>query len=275
MVVRILQNYTIMKKNKRTLILALILFFLMLSTFYFAGRKTTHRLPRDLKVSQRTAPEVLPHKPEPTPPPPTSPPRISKPPDKMAEAPPPAPEPKPTARVSHREPPKPQVKAEPPKRRDLPKAPTVVVPSEGVSPVKLCGGEPISPCENCRLTHGDFALLLLDILALAPTQLYEEAFNLLGSLQIAPARGWARSNPKQLITPRDMEEIRCSISLAFEKGSIETGPSMVTVALNRFFEELEVSLMAEEDLGIPKGDAYQSAETGYQGGTQGVFSPSL
>jgi len=262
-----------MKKTKRTLILALILFFLMVSTFYFAGRKTTHRLPQDLKVSQRTEPGVLPDKPEPTPQPPTSPPRISKPPDKMAEV--SSPEPKATPQVSRQELPKPQVKAEPPKRRDLPKAPPVVVPSEGVSPVKLCGGEPVSPCENCRLTHGDFALLLLDILALATTDRYEEAFNILGSLHIAPARGWARSNPKQLVTPRDMEEIRCSISLAFEEGSIKTGPSMVAVALNRFFEELEVSLKAEEDSGVPKGDAYQSAETGYQGGTQGVFSPSL
>jgi hypothetical protein len=155
-------------------------------------------------------------------------------------------------------------------KRSLPKA---VTPGTGRMPiVKLCKGEPISECLDCGFSHGDFALLILDILGLAVTRVYEEAFEILGSLYIRPVDGWAKHNPEKLMTPRETEEVRCSISLAHEDGLIQTGPSIVSVGLNGFCREFKVSLKTMEDSGIVKGRPDGRAETGYQGGGRTVFS---
>ncbi len=153
--------------------------------------------------------------------------------------------------------------------------PPAVLPSQHKSMVKFCGGEPISQCENVEFTHCDLALLLLDILALGERQTCEDAFEVLESRTVSPAIGWAKDNPQKRMTPREMEEVRCSISLAYEKGLIEEHASIVTVALNTYCVELEVSLKALKDSGVLKNRSYHEAETGYQGGGNGVLSPSL
>ena len=157
----------------------------------------------------------------------------------------------------------------------VPNLPPAVLPSQHKSMVKFCGGEPISQCENVEFTHCDLALLLLDILALGERQTYEDAFEVLESRAVSPVIGWAKDNPQKRMTSREMEEVRCSISLAYEEGLIEERASIVTVALNRFCVELEVSLKALKDSGVLKDRSYYKAETGYQGGGDGVSSPSF
>lgn len=143
---------------------------------------------------------------------------------------------------------------------------------------KLCGGEPISQCVDVVFTHCDFALLIIDILAPARTEDCKEAFEILESLQIGPIGGWAKANAQKRMTPRQMEEVRCSISFASEHGLSDAGPSIVTAALNRFCEELKVSIGVVEDSGIAKDRAdattttTTTAETGHQGEGEGVAS---
>lgn len=139
--------------------------------------------------------------------------------------------------------------------------------------MKLCGGVPISQCADRDFTYSDFAFLLLDTLDLKRTETWGEAFEILESLHIGPVEGWAKANPQKPMTLREMEEVRCSISLASEEGLIGVGPSTVTAAVNRFCRELKVSLKAMEDSGIVKNPANISAITGYQGGTDQVASP--
>jgi hypothetical protein len=123
---------------------------------------------------------------------------------------------------------------------------------------------------DVNFTHSDLALLVLDILALRRAEDPVATFELLESHDIEPVGGWAKSDPERLVTPREMEEVRCSISLASDEGSISVGPSLVTTSINRFCEELEVSLRATGDSGVAKGDRPSlSAETGYQGATGG------
>jgi hypothetical protein len=71
-----------------------------------------------------------------------------------------------------------------------------------------------------------------------------------------------------------MEEVRCSISLAFEDGSISVGSSIVTAKVNRFCEAWEVSQRVSEDSGLLRADQPRLVETGYQGGGDDITSPS-
>lgn len=168
-----------------------------------------------------------------------------------------------------------QVQAKSAMKRSVPKVPSVVLPPEKMSMVKLCGGPAISRCGDVDFTHGDFALLIINILGLERAESFEEAFEILESLQIGPVGGWATANAQKLVTPRAMEEVRCSISLAFEAGLIRVGPTIVAAAVNRFCEEFVVSQRAVEDSGIVKDRPDISYGTGYRGGTNGgvVSSP--
>ncbi len=164
------------------------------------------------------------------------------------------------------------VLAESTMKRSVPKASAVALSPEAASMGKLCGGEPISQCVDVVFTHCDFALLIIDILASARTEDCVEAFEILESLHIGPVGGWAKANPQKRMTPREMEEVRCSISFSSEHGLIDAGPSIVTVALNRFCEELKVSIEVVEDSGVvtDRADVTATAEAGHQG--EGVAS---
>ncbi len=274
MMVWILQTHTAMTNNRKIQLVIILAIILFVMPFLYFGKDTpTDTRPESVRVTQRAEPKVSSEKPKAIPQDSIRNPPVTEDPRRVPQT--PSPEPKPAPQVSIKKVPTPQVETKRPEKPFVPKTPSVVLPSEETSPVKLCAGEPITPCENCRLTHGDFALLLVDVLALLTTELYEEAFDILASLQIAPVNGWATADPEKLITLREMEEVRCSISLAFKDGSIGVGPSTVTAALNRFLEESDVSIQTAEDSGITKGDSSRSAETGYQGGEEGVLSPSL
>jgi hypothetical protein len=176
-------------------------------------------------------------------------------------------EPKRSTSPSSKGPPTPPVQMEPPIEQTIPNPPPVVLPPEQALPVKLCGGKPISQCLDVQFTHVDFALLVMDILALGSTQDAEEAFRTLEFLNIQPIGGWEKSDPQKPITLREMEEVRCSLSLSAEKGLISVGPSVLTASVNRFCEELKVSLEAIESAGIGEDRrGTRPSETGYQGG---------
>jgi hypothetical protein len=164
-------------------------------------------------------------------------------------------------------PPTPPVQMEPSIEPTIPNPPPVVLPPEQALPVKLCGGKPISQCLDVQFTHVDFAFLVMDILALGSTEAAEEAFRTLEFLNIQPIGGWEKRDPQKPITLREMEEVRCSLSLAAEEGRVLVGPSVLTAGVNRFCEELKVSLKATESAGIEEDRrGTRPSETGYQGG---------
>ncbi|NIQ37968.1 MAG: hypothetical protein GTN81_05195 [Proteobacteria bacterium] len=256
-------------KKKKTLLLRLLLFILFVVLAIYLGRD---KPPEILAFSTKDHQKVLPKTPEQTPldkhkksPVATLPPSasFSETLDKKPKALPSVP-----LKTDLTQP----VNATSLKKRSVPETPPVVLPPEETSLVKLCGGEPISLPKGFNLTHGDLALVLLNVLALRTTQVYEEAFQILSSLHIGPVGGWPKTNPEKPITLKEAEEIRCSISLAFEDGSIRVGPSVVTTALNGFFQDLQVTGRAMDQSGITKEEAKKSVETGYQGGREGVSS---
>ncbi len=158
-------------------------------------------------------------------------------------------------------------------KRSVPKHPSAVYRSQERALVRLCGGDPISQCTQVNFTHTGFALLVLDILGLEVPGGDEEAFDILESLHIRPVDGWARAKRMERITLQEMEEVRCSISLAFEDGSISVGSSIVTAEVNRFCEAWEVSQRVPEDSGLLRVDQPRLVETGYQGGGDDITSP--
>jgi hypothetical protein len=159
-------------------------------------------------------------------------------------------------------------------KRSVPKHPSAVYPSQERALVRLCGGDPISQCTKVNFTQTGFAQLVLDILGLEVPGSDEEAFDILESLHIRPVDGWARAKPMERITLQEMEEVRCSISLAFEDGSISVGSSIVTAKVNRFCEAWEVSQRVSEDSGLLRADQPRLVETGYQGGGDDITSPA-
>jgi len=158
-------------------------------------------------------------------------------------------------------------------KRSVPAHPSAVYPSQERVLTRLCGGNPISQCTKVNFTQTGFALLILDILGLEVPEGGEEAFDILESIHIRPVDGWATAKPMGRITPQEMEEVRCSISLAFEDGLISVGPSIVTAGVNRFCEAWELSQQVPEDAGPLRADRPRLVETGYQGGGDGVTSP--
>jgi hypothetical protein len=164
---------------------------------------------------------------------------------------------------------------EPPAKPSIPSPRPVVSPREEKPMVKLCGGEPISQCEGVDLAQSDAALLLLEILGLGRGENAERAFEILETLRIVPAAGWDRRNPKRPITPPEMEEVRCCVSLAFEDGLVQVGSSAVAAAFNRFCEDLKAATVATEDSGIVENHLGGKTETGYQGGTGDVVSSAF
>jgi hypothetical protein len=157
--------------------------------------------------------------------------------------------------------------------RTVPRPPSIVLTPPEMPPVKLCGGETFFGCPDVGFTDIDLAVLVLDILGLKKTDHPDEALGILESLNIAPTRGWSKSNPARRMTSREIEEVRCSVSLAYNDKLIRVAPSTVTAALENFCQEVEVSLRAIEHSGVARDNRSGiPPEAGYQGATGGVTS---
>ncbi len=156
-------------------------------------------------------------------------------------------------------------------KRSVPK--TGVLRAQDMPVVLFCQGEPILACLDCGLTDCDFALVVVDILAPGRTEDCKEAFAFLQSLNVGPVRAWGGANLDKPMTAGEMEEVRCSLSLAFDDKLIPLSPSIMKASLERFCQELKMTLEARGSSGIVKDSAVVSAgESGHQGGSDGVFS---
>jgi hypothetical protein len=101
---------------------------------------------------------------------------------------------------------------------------------------------------------------------------YDQSFLALAGLRISPKRGWSFGDPSTLITQREMEEVRCSVLAAHERGLVETPPNVMVASLNDYCLWLKMNV---EVVGAGVGTVPEAvAQTGYQGGTGEVPSGS-
>jgi hypothetical protein len=133
-----------------------------------------------------------------------------------------------------------------------------------------CEGPMVTECEDCDISHGDFAIYLCKVLGIGEALNYDQSFLALTALQISPKRGWRSENPLVPITHREMEEVRCSVQEAYEKGLISTEPTLMVASVNDLCLWLKTDI---EVVGAGAGIVAEAmAQSGYQGGTGEVPS---
>lgn len=142
-----------------------------------------------------------------------------------------------------------------------------------LSETPLCEGPMVTECEECEISHGEFAVYLCKVLGIGEDLNYAQAFLTLGALRIFPRRGWRFENPSTYITPTEIEEVRCSVVEAYKRGCIEASPNIMVASLNDYCTWLRMNIQvvgagtvadatAQMDyLGgmIPKGGTVKSA----------------
>lgn len=127
-----------------------------------------------------------------------------------------------------------------------------------------CEGPMVTECEKCEISQGEFAIYLCKAVGLGEDLNYDQSFLTLGSLRISPKRGWNFGDPSTLITQWEMEEVRCSVLAAHEKGLIETAPNVMVASINDYCLWLKMNV---EVVGAGAGTVAEAmAQSDYQGG---------
>jgi len=133
-----------------------------------------------------------------------------------------------------------------------------------------CEGPMITECEKCEISQGDFAIYLCKVLGIGEDLNYEQSFLALNALHISPERGWRFEEPFVLITLREIEEIRCSIREAYEKGIIETEPTHTVASINDYCLWLKMNIEV-----VGEGTVAETVGlTDYHGGQGGTVASS-
>jgi hypothetical protein len=122
-----------------------------------------------------------------------------------------------------------------------------------------------------EISRCDFAVYVCKVLGIGEALDCDQCFVALAALGISPRGGWRVDERNDLITHREIEEVRCSVQEAYEKGCIETGEVALVAAVNDYCLWLKMNVavvgestaaeaMALSDylsggrISIPKGD---------------------
>jgi hypothetical protein len=105
-----------------------------------------------------------------------------------------------------------------------------------------CEGPMVTECVGCTISYCDFAIYVAKVLGIVEALNCDQCFVALGALGIAPTGGWRGDDPYALMTQREIEEIRCSVRKAFEKGCIETDPTALVASINEYCRWLKMSI---------------------------------
>ncbi|MFQ5840849.1 MAG: hypothetical protein ACE5I8_00315 [Thermodesulfobacteriota bacterium] len=128
-----------------------------------------------------------------------------------------------------------------------------------------CEGPMVTECEDCEISQGEFAIYLCKALGLGEGLNYHQSFLALAAVRISPKGGWNFEDPSTLITPRETEEVRCSVLAAHKKGLIETAPNVMVASINDYCLWLKMNV---EVVGAGAGAVAEAmAQSGYQGGS--------
>jgi hypothetical protein len=133
-----------------------------------------------------------------------------------------------------------------------------------------CEGPMVTECEKCEISQGDFAIYLCKVLGIGEDLNYEQSFLALSALHISPERGWRFEEPFVLITLREIEEIRCLVREAYEKGIIETEPTHTVASINDYCLWLKMNVEV-----VGEGTVAETVGlTDYHGGQVGTVASS-
>jgi hypothetical protein len=131
-----------------------------------------------------------------------------------------------------------------------------------------CEGPMVTECVGCEISYCDFAIYVAKVLGIVEALNCDQCFVALGALGIAPRGGWRGDDPYALMTQREIEEIRCFVRKAFEKGCIETDPTVLVVSINDYCRWLKMSVRI-----VGEGTVADAvALSDYQGGS-GISIP--
>jgi hypothetical protein len=136
-----------------------------------------------------------------------------------------------------------------------------------LSETPLCEGPMVTECDECEISHGEFAVYLCKVLGIGEDLNYAQAFLTLGALRIFPRRGWRFENPSTRITPTEIEEVRCSVAEASQRGYIEASPNIMVASLNDYCIWLRMNIQVVGGGTVADTVATKDYQSGGGGGT--------
>lgn len=133
-----------------------------------------------------------------------------------------------------------------------------------------CEGPMAIECVGCEIAHCDFAVYVAKVLGVGEALNCDQSFVALTALGISPRGGWRVDEPYALITQREIEEVRCSVREAYQKGCIGTDQVALVALVNDYCLWLKMSIRVVGESSVSEA----AAQTGYQGGSGDVPSAS-
>ena len=125
-----------------------------------------------------------------------------------------------------------------------------------------CEGPMVTECVGCEISQCDFAIYVCNVLGMGEALNCDQSFLALAALHIAPKGGWRVDEPYALITQRQIEEVRCSVREAYEKGLIGTDPPVMVASINDYCLWLKMNIEV-----VGEGTVAEAvALSDYQGG---------
>jgi hypothetical protein len=131
-----------------------------------------------------------------------------------------------------------------------------------------CEGPMVTECRGYCIPQCDLAIYLSKVLGIGEDLDCDQCFSLLTALNISPRRGWRVEQPYTLVTPREIEEVRCSVREAYVQGLVATDLPTVVSSINDYCLWLKMNIQV---LGEPTF-AETVAQTSYQAGGGGRIS---
>ena len=133
-----------------------------------------------------------------------------------------------------------------------------------------CDGPMATECVGCEIAHCDFAVYVAKVLGIGEALNCDQSFVALTALGISPRGGWRVDDPYALITQREIEEVRCSVREAYQKGCIGTDQVALVASVNDYCLWLKMNIRIVGESSVSEA----VAQTGYQGGSGDVPSAS-
>jgi hypothetical protein len=128
-----------------------------------------------------------------------------------------------------------------------------------------CEGPMVTECRGYCIPHCDFAIYLSKVLGVGEDLQCDQSFSLLTALNISPRGGWRVEQPYTLMTPQEIEEVRCSVREAYVQGFVAVDFPTVVSSLNDYCLWLKMNIQV---VGEPTF-AETVGQTAYQAGGGG------
>jgi hypothetical protein len=118
-----------------------------------------------------------------------------------------------------------------------------------------CEGPRVTECVGCEISRCDFAVYVCKVLGIGEALDCDQSFVALTALGISPKGGWRVDEPYDLITQREIEEVRCSVQKAYGKGCIETGEVALVASVNDYCLWLKMNVGVVGEITVPEAMA--------------------